>query len=91
MERALPDSLKLSIAKKIENNLFSKVIGFNNRFILNPIKFKGLNLQVTFLSGLKAVGEIRALFAAEVFSQYFVDMSKQSDHDSACVTVASQE
>ena len=26
LERKLPDNLKLSIAKKIENNLFSKVL-----------------------------------------------------------------
>jgi len=45
LERTLPDALKLSIAQKIENNLFSKIM---------------------FLVGLKAMGEIRTLFAGEL-------------------------
>jgi hypothetical protein len=31
LERSLPDALKISIAKKIENNLFSKVFLFESR------------------------------------------------------------
>ena len=71
LERSLPDTLKLSIAKKIENNLFSKVIQSKRRFSLVTIALTLFQMQITFLSGLKAMGEIRALFAAEVSLNMF--------------------
>ncbi len=40
LERSLPDTLKLSIAKKIENNLFSKVVRINIRFIRMPCQIQ---------------------------------------------------
>jgi hypothetical protein len=71
LERSLPDTLKLSIAKKIENNLFSKVIQSTRRFSLVTFALTLFQMQITFLSGLKAMGEIRALFAAEVSLNMF--------------------
>ncbi len=41
LERSLPDDLKLSIAKKIENNLFSKV------FYLSRLDLKKVSMAVT--------------------------------------------
>ncbi len=65
LERSLPDALKLEIAQRIENNLFSKV-GFKNEFWWMYTSLWLFQLQITFLSGLKAMGEIRTLFSAEV-------------------------
>ena len=70
LERALPDALKLSIAKKIENNLFSKVFKIWFWIEISSYFIHTFQSQITFLSGLKAMGEIRALFAAEVTIQY---------------------
>jgi hypothetical protein len=72
LERTIPDALKLSIARKIENNLFSKVSpswmqalgsiqALTVVFMLTSVVF-----QISFLVGLTAMGEIRTLFAAEV-------------------------
>ena len=73
LERTLPDSLKLSIARKIENNLFSKVACEYQQIISVFREFQTSSqadlvcyLQIIFLVGLKAIGEIRTLFAAEV-------------------------
>ncbi len=66
LERALPEALKLSIARKIENNLFSKVIefkGFNNRHVSESLYTLFMH-QISFLVGV--ISEIRTLFAAEV-------------------------
>jgi hypothetical protein len=61
--RKLPEALKLSIAKKMENNLFSKVILHKKSLI---ISFDCIGFQISFLVGLHSIGEIRTLFAAEV-------------------------
>ncbi len=71
LERTIPDSLKLSIARKIENNLFSKVQSFSSvlddsRFLNKQTYF--LWFQISFLVGLKEMGEIRTLFTAEVYT-----------------------
>jgi hypothetical protein len=69
LERTLPDALKLAIAQKIENNLFSKVC--KHQSVLETCiqtESAGIEclLQIMFLVGLKGMGEIRTLFAAEV-------------------------
>ncbi len=68
LERSLPEYLKLSIAKKIENNLFSKVLPFAF-FKWKTSKWMAW-LQITFLVGLYEIGEIRTQFAAEVCILY---------------------
>jgi hypothetical protein len=57
LERVLPDDLKLSIAEKIENNLFSKVLMKPNILMMRLclIWFIGVIFQVTFLCGLKGM------------------------------------
>ena len=69
LQRALPPALKLAIAKKIENNLFSKV---KERSRLLRFQASGRSMiilrdfaKVSFLVGLGGIGEIRTLFAAE--------------------------
>jgi hypothetical protein len=65
LERHLPDSLKMSIAKRIENNLYSKVVhGMLKQ--PPPVKPDIIWQQVPFLSTMHGVGNIRTLFSAEV-------------------------
>jgi hypothetical protein len=69
LERTIPDVLKLSIARKIENNLFSKVC--QPLVLKSPIVYHSsytcvIYIQITFLVGLSAMGEMRTLFTAEV-------------------------
>ncbi len=69
LERTLPDALKLLIAQKIENNLFSKVCTFQSvlpSYIQISRDISDCRLQIMFLVGLKGMGEIRTLFAGEV-------------------------
>jgi hypothetical protein len=67
LERHLPDNLKLTIAKRIENNLFSKVVHFKPLTIFAFVLHHGVSLpQVPFLSTMHCVGNIRTLFSAEV-------------------------
>jgi hypothetical protein len=67
LERTIPDALKLSIARKIENNLFSKV-NFDAGRCRDYQVLYIICVQISFLVGLTAMGEIRTLFAAEVIS-----------------------
>ncbi len=65
LERHLPDQLKLNIAKRIENNLYSKVV----KGLPATACMTGPDLvfsQVPFLSTMHGVGNIRTLFSAEV-------------------------
>ena len=65
LQRALPATLKLSIAKNIENHLFSKVKVLKI-ICLEALWLLHFSFQVSFLLGLGGIGEIRTLFAAEV-------------------------
>ncbi len=67
LERKLPDSLKFEIAKRIENNMFSKVLTHLKLFSIRQIKI--LRMQVPFLSGMKGIGQIRTTFSAEVLKR----------------------
>jgi hypothetical protein len=68
LERPLPDSIKLNIAKRIENNLYSKVV-YIKQYLLSLLFHSMMSfwLQVPFLSSMHGVGNIRTLFSAEVF------------------------
>ena len=77
LERTLPESLKLAIARRIENNLFSRVnsIGFfpfieSYSFLFWQSQKRLIRSlfwvdQVPFLTGMGAISEIRTLFAAQ--------------------------
>jgi hypothetical protein len=71
LQRKLPDNLKLSIAKTIENNLFAKVL-IPISTVRSCCECYVTCLQVPFLSGMHGVGEIRTLFAAEVRTHILV-------------------
>lgn len=82
LQRSIPDALKLSIARKIENNLFSKVypavlgcflslaVSLCGCFLLNSIAslmcVVNDGIQISFLVGLQRISEIRTLFTAQV-------------------------
>ena len=78
LSRSLPENLKLAIAKRIENNIFSKVkknfYEPTNKLSLSLLslhfnKVTSLHLQVPFLTGMHGLGDIRTMFSAEVSSQ----------------------
>ncbi len=70
LERTIPDALKLNIARKIENNLFSKVHNCSAcTWLSNILHISETDQycnQISFLVGLGAMGEMRTLFTAEV-------------------------
>ena len=85
LQRQLPDSLKLSIAKQIENNLFAKVLLVKKRLDCNIIIVIVLLplLQISFLVGLRGIGEIRTLFSAEVRFRYLRFISTSGEQNRA--------
>ncbi len=67
LERTIPDVLKLSIARRIENKLFSKVWILREGWCAFSLRiWISVGFQISFLVGLREMGEIKTLFAAEV-------------------------
>ena len=77
LERTIPDVLKLSIARKIENNLFSKVGNFTCCMFFLGVFDSFPCIQISFLVGLGDMGEIRTHFTAEVYEQGALLVSAQ--------------
>ena len=76
LRRQLPEHLKLAIAEKIENKLFSKVLRAISvlsksdackmeQWFLN-YHIKSENVQVPFLTGMNYCKKLKTLFAGEV-------------------------
>ena len=75
LQKVLPDMLKISIARNIENDSFTKVILNQVAFLFVSCNWiRNCMFQVSFLAGLHEIAEIQTLFSAEVshLSVFFI-------------------